>query len=62
MSAEQKKVLWDITTFEGPKLGWIEGFLQDYLTYIHMKDGERRMRRETKKTFVYPAGLKVAAT
>jgi hypothetical protein len=46
--SEQEKVLWVITLFEGPALSWIEGFLQDYLTHMHMEDGERRMRRENE--------------
>lgn len=33
----------------GPALSWIEGFLQDYLTLIHIEDGERRIRREMKE-------------
>jgi hypothetical protein len=36
-SSDTEKVLWIVTLLRGPALGWIEGFVTDYMTKTNEK-------------------------
>jgi hypothetical protein len=50
-SSDTEKVLWIVTLLRGPALGWIEGFVTDYMTKTNEK-GEM-MRGMLPKTIQY---------